>query len=251
MTHFPFSLISKEQIMNSLKSLTAAGLLSALAVAGTPAQAAITAAVDEPTGATRTDHFAWVGFAFSTPDDTAVNVNRLGFWDEGGDGLISDHEVALFEFDSFTSTNQLGNGNFTLIATATVSAGTAAPLEGGYRWASISDMVLFKTAAQNAASSTRSYLIMFNNVDQGVNDPWTDGLGDAVPINPAFGTVDSRGALVWTGGTTVGSTGVSSQAGVPQFGGPNIGYEAPVPEPSSLALIGLGGLAVLRRRRSN
>lgn len=53
-------------------------------------------------------------------------VTQLGVFDAAADGLVNAHQVGLWRTDG------------TLLTSATVPAGTAAPLIGGFRWVSIS-----------------------------------------------------------------------------------------------------------------
>src|SRR6476660_2232455 len=68
-----------------------------------------------------------VGGIFLTTYSFYPQVNWLGYYDANGDGLANSHVVTLWD-----------NSTLGIIATATVPAGTAAPLVNGYRWAQLS-----------------------------------------------------------------------------------------------------------------
>ncbi|MBY0373393.1 MAG: DUF4082 domain-containing protein [Bryobacteraceae bacterium] len=65
-----------------------------------------------------------IGFLFSV--NTAVNLTDLGYWDEGGDGLIDPHQVGIWDAVSNT-----------LVASVTVPTGTGGTLLGGFRFVSV------------------------------------------------------------------------------------------------------------------
>src|SRR5258706_13148012 len=64
-----------------------------------------------------------VGGIFLTTYSFYPQVNWLGYYDENGNGLANSHIVTLWD-----------NNTQSVIASATVPAGTAAPLINGYRW---------------------------------------------------------------------------------------------------------------------
>ena len=70
-----------------------------------------------------------LGFAFSVQTD--VSLQALGVWDAGGDGLASTATVGLWR-----------DGQTDPLAQATVAAGTAAALDGGFRWSSVAPLRL-------------------------------------------------------------------------------------------------------------
>jgi hypothetical protein len=71
-----------------------------------------------------------VGGIFLTTYSYYPQVNWLGYYDENGDGLVNSHLVTLWD-----------NSTQTIIASATVPAGTAAPLINGYRWVQLPSTV--------------------------------------------------------------------------------------------------------------
>jgi autotransporter-associated beta strand protein len=77
-----------------------------------------------PQGAVRNDATNVYGGYFMPGRD--IVVDQLGYFDYGGDGLLSDHKVGLWY--------QTGNGTGRFLVDATVAAGTASTLEDGYRW---------------------------------------------------------------------------------------------------------------------
>ena len=81
--------------------------------------------------------------------DSDILITQLGVFDSGGDGLVNSHQVGLWRD---------GNVSGSLLASATVPAGTEAPLIGGYRWVEISpvrvhpySLPTFVVAAQYSA----------------------------------------------------------------------------------------------------
>lgn len=203
-------------------------LIALLVIASGSAHAAITALLGTPgTGTLRTDFTGSVGGTFTSVSATTV-INRLGFYDAGGDGLSEAHTVGLY----------LWNGSeYTLQTSATIPAGTGATLDGGYRWVSIADYTLSNLGAQ-------FYLVMATTTNGG--DAW--GEVQTSSLNPLIGTTPTLGWYSFDGITDPapitngGSAGASGQT----FYAGNIGV---VPEPSVALLGGLGILALMRRKR--
>jgi hypothetical protein len=69
-----------------------------------------------------------VGYEFTVSQ--AITVENLGFYDAGSDGLATAHPVGIF--------NLCG----TMLSSNTVAAGTSAPLTNGFRYVSITPIVL-------------------------------------------------------------------------------------------------------------
>lgn len=191
------------------------------------AHAATTALVTSGTS-TNNNHTGVLGGTFTANGSGTAVINRLGFWDADGDGLAVAHDVGLY----------LWNGsNYILQVKATVSSGTTAPLEGGFRWVDIPDYTLNDTGFQ-------SYLIYAST---------TASDGDAWGITTGFDTSIGSTQQGWYGSGGIGSLG--SAASLDGIGATppsiyniaNVGY---VPEPSSALLGGLGMFALLRRRRA-
>src|SRR4051812_6006637 len=92
----------------------------------TPGSILYTPNVDLSAGAQNT--FAGtVGGIFLTTYSFYPQVNWLGYYDQNGDGLANSHLVTLWD-----------NSTQGILASATVPAGTAAPLINGYRWVQLS-----------------------------------------------------------------------------------------------------------------
>lgn len=121
----------QKQIMNPkspiksgcLLASAASMLLVASTQADTPAFVLSSVSTNPPSSFTGTR-----GWEFAPRDD--VLITQLGVFDSGTDGLINFHQIGLWRRDP-------GGLTGTLLASATVPAGTDAPLIGGYRWVSI------------------------------------------------------------------------------------------------------------------
>lgn len=208
---------------------TIASLAALLVLASGGAHAAITALLTTPgSGTLRNDFTGSVGSTFTSISATTV-INRLDFYDAGGDGLAETHTVGLYLWDGSA---------YQLQTSATIGAGTGATLDGGYRWVSIADYTLGNLNPQY-------YLVMASTTNGG--DAWGDY--QTFPTN-LIGQMDARGWWSTSGvtatftpnlvGNGFGGLGATYYAG-------NIGY---IPEPSAAALAGFAALGlVLRRRR--
>ena len=69
------------------------------------------------------------GFEFSTT--SSINITNLGFFDLSGNGLAASHEVAIWRVSDQS-----------LMVSGTVASGTAAPLDGEYRYVAVTPTVL-------------------------------------------------------------------------------------------------------------
>lgn len=192
------------------------------------AVAAITSGVGIPTGPTRSDAYPYAGFGFFAPSGVGTTVNRLGYWDQNGDGLQTPHTVALFSYAGSAA-------YYNEVISVTIPAGTAAPLENGYRWVTIPTLVL-----PDNGQNGNYYVVMASHGA----DLWTDGLGTGAPMNSSIGTL-STGAL---NRIPDGPVFTINGGGPLLYGGPNVGFD-PVPEPSGLLMAGLALAGVSGRRR--
>jgi hypothetical protein len=204
------------------------------------ANAQNTLAVGEPTGTLRYDTYPGAGFEFFAPATVgSTTINALGFWDQGGDGLLSDHTVSLFQYAGTLSA-------YNLLATVTVSAGTVDPLIGGYRWASITPITL----PDNGQNGGYYAILASENLDA-----WSSGIGNPTTVDSTIGTYMSF-ALVPGDHNINGNTdpidGDQNQApgaDANGYGGANLGFIAPVPEPTTCALLGGGMMVLMALRR--
>lgn len=170
-------------------------------------------------------HTGSLGRDFSVT--SPVIVSRLGAFDDVEDGVQSGFQsdtitVQLYDRDAVGGPAVLRQAAFT---------GAAGTLEGGYRYLDITDLTL---PVGNYSIVAYGYSATENNGNT--------GLGDSAPTTNGGGLItfgDSR----WNSSTafpTNGDTGFYLAG--------SFTFEA-VPEPASLGMIGLAGVALLRRRR--
>lgn len=190
---------------------------------------------------TQNTYVGTVGGIFLTSYSYYPQVNWLGYYDEGGDGLAGSHVVSLWD-----------NSTQTIIASATVPAGTAAPLENGYRWVQLPTTVqlnygsYYTIAAQTDGVDLWGNLISNTAVDNGNNGQisWNSQyvqLGSGWEFSRA-GRYDSLSNYPAEPSNQVGFDAIYPVA--------NMGYDLAVPEPTCLSLIGMGiGLSIFSRTR--
>ena len=181
-----------------------------------------------------------VGGIFLTSYSYYPQVNWLGYYDMGGDGLANSHVVTLWD-----------NNTRTIVATATVPAGTAAPLIDGYRWVQLSSTVqlnygsYYVIAAQTDGVDLWGDLISNNSPDDGSNGSisWNSQyvqLGAGWEFTRA-GRYDYPGNYPSEPPNQSGNDAIYPVA--------NLGYNLAVPEPGTLSLFGLGAAALAASRR--
>jgi hypothetical protein len=196
------------------------------------------AVVGTPTGTIRNDTYEWgAGFGFYAPAGAGTTINALGFWDQTGTGLAANHIVALYGYS--------GSGSsYNLLTSVTVQAGTVDPLIDGYRWVSIPTLSL----PDNGQGG--NYYAIF--ASQG-GDNWTTMSGQT--LNPEIGTFSSGALVDNNSGEDISPTPPNTLASVDGgnngYGGANLGFFQPVPEPSVCAMLGssVGILLALRHKK--
>ncbi len=174
-----------------------------------------TIGVGVPTGSTRNDTYIAAGFEFYAPT-AGTTINALGYWDANGTGLLVPHTVSIFAYDS-----AFNPSGYQLVATATVPAGTNAPLINGYRWVGIPTLNL-----PNIGQGGGYYAIL-STEDL---DTWANNIGSAPYLNPAIGTVSGQGLLQADQPYTVTSShAIIHGDSNPNdgFGGPNLAFLTP------------------------
>lgn len=157
--------------------------------------------------------------------ERSLTVGGLGFYDAEDPGLLSSHEVGIFD-----ATTQA------LLVSGVVPAGTAAPLQNGFRWLSIPAVTLPAGSYVIAAVMPGSGASSFDPFVGLASDPV---LTAGVVLNGKSLTgAASPAALVFP------DTDETSFAG---FYGPNFA-EVPAPLPLAGAATALGWSRRLRRR---
>jgi hypothetical protein len=159
-----------------------------------------------------------VGWTFRV--DAPVQINELGYYDVGGDGLKGEHSVGIFSLD---------NGQ--LLTSSVISAGTSDPLFDGFRYTSITPFLL----------KPGFYSVMGNN-------PGTDAFVGLVLGASADARITYGFSVYSYGGAVLEAPTYVADGFGPGLFGPNFSI---TPEPQSwlLACAGLTGLAALARSR--
>ena len=184
-----------------------------------------------------------VGGIFLTTYSFYPQVNWLGYYDSGGDGLATSHLVTLWD-----------NSTQTIIASATVPAGTAAPLVEGYRWVQLPSTVqlnygsYYVIAAQTDGTDTWGDLISNTAVDNGNNGQisWDSEyvqLGSGWEFTRSQSRYDDSSNYPAEPPNQSGSDSIYPVA--------NLGYELTIPEPSLISFAGLalGAWLITKRKR--
>jgi hypothetical protein len=181
-----------------------------------------------------------VGGIFLTTYSFYPQVNWLGYYDENGDGLANSHLVTLWD-----------NSTQTILASATVPAGTAAPLVNGYRWVQLPSTVTlnygsyYVIGAQTDGVDLWGDIIVNNSPDNGNNGQITWN-SDYVQLGSGWeftraGRYDFSGNYPSEPPNQVGSDAIYPVA--------NLGYNVAVPEPTMWAFLGLSAATVFMTSR--
>ena len=168
-----------------------------------------------------------LGYSFDVTVSTGILVTGLSVYDFDSNGLFDSHAVGLWDSAG------------TLLASATVPAGTAAPLDsGGFRYVTLATPLLLAPGTNYAVGSV---FLAFRGDSHAID---LTGLSTAPGVaygQTRFGQSGASTALVFP-------TSTDSRSGTP--GG---SFEV-VPEPSTYILLALGvmvaaGSLVQRRHR--
>ena len=205
-------------------------LAAALALAATALIAPLAQAANAPAYAITGDNTyigdrpVTTGFIFTAQQD--ATLTGLGFHDYALDGLNFAHDVALYSMTG------------TVLATATVAAGTTAALMGEYRYALLGSAYTLQAGTQ---------YVLAAHTDS------TDGYRYAT-VPPATLAVDPRigigaNAGVYNYGPSLAFP--QNQVGYDLYATPNMLLAGAVPEPGTWALMfaGLAAMAGVVRRR--
>jgi hypothetical protein len=164
-----------------------------------------------------------VGFRFT--DTAPAVVTSLGVYDFASDGLIASHEIGLW------------SSSGVLLASATVPAGTAAPIQNGFRYVALATPILlvpnqsYDVGAFFGSDDSQAIRVNGFATDSTIQYEWSDITGSASLVQPH---------------------GVAGSIYDPGVFGPGL-LLASVPEPSTLAAMMVGGsllalLGVSRRQ---
>jgi hypothetical protein len=171
-----------------------------------------------PAGATYYENVDGVLGSEFTPTQN-ITIGKLGVFDYSSDGLVDSHQVGLWTLDG------------TLLASATVPAGTAATLINGYRWVDVSAVQLVQSVHYVVGAFFPAY----------PNGAGGDYFMNSATIDPAFTFVGDRLDEI---------TPVTFRMPVPPSNGSGMnGPNVMTPEPATISFLVFGGVGMLLRRR--
>jgi hypothetical protein len=174
-----------------------------LVIAIAPAASAIDPAVDIGSATTTVasgGSDAVRGYSFDLVE--SVRVTHLGWFDRLQDGLTNAHEVGLWD------------GSGALVVSATVPAGTAAPLVDGFRYVAISPVVL---------DAGETYVVAGTDPAP-TADPFRFQ-GSGVAYDPAIGFVQS----LWVSSSSLTLPVNSNPSNDEGYFGPNLALDRELP----------------------
>jgi hypothetical protein len=176
----------------------------------------------------------WQFVPASGGDD--IFITQLGVFDNGGDGLVNPHQIGLW---------QAGNVSGTLLASATVPAGTAAPLEVGYRWVPITPVRIPYAVSSYVVAAQYSAGDADDMVTPRPSGPWPYyEFARDIGVFTSAGRAGLGNDLPYPSGWTSCGEGC-----IPEINWePNLKYTV-VPEPSVWVLFGSGLLFGFWRHR--
>jgi hypothetical protein len=183
-----------------------------------------------------------VGGIFLTSYNYYPVVNCLGYADPTGAPLASSHVVTLWD-DSTKA----------VLGSATVPAGTTAPLVDGYRWVMLSTPInltynhYYAIGAATDGVDLWGDLISNNSPDSGNNGQitWSPQYTATTP-GYEFSRVGLYDSASNYPNEPAGRTSVTDSI----YPAPNLGYNViPVPEPASLTLLGMTMTALCLSKR--
>jgi hypothetical protein len=170
-----------------------------------------------------------LGFEFSTTE--AVTIYAFGYYDEGGDGFLTPHEVGIFDSGG------------TLLASTLLSSGSGAPLIGDFRYQDITPLLLPAGESFTIAATSG-----------GPADEWVYGTaGTSITgfvTDPAIQIAQDAGVFLYQDDNILRDP--TNHYLYTLYGGPNFlldPADASVPEPGTGALFSLVVLALFAAAR--
>jgi len=184
-----------------------------------------------------------VGGIFLTSYSYYPQVNWLGYADPKGTGLVHSHLVTLWD-----------NNTQGIIASATVPAGTAAPLIDGYRWVQLPSTVQLNYGSYYVIGAHTDGVDNWGDI---ISNPSPDNNGssgqiswDSQYVQVGPGWEFSRAGRYDSAGNYPGEPANQSSGSDGIYPAANLGYNLTIaPEPASLWVLCMGaGLCGLLRK---